>query len=96
MGAVIITNNFSSSKQALAGSILNTVSQFGSAVGLAVMGVISTSVTDASGYADKNSPDALLKGYRAAFWTGLGCSITYFFIGLFGLRGIGKVGLKQE
>jgi hypothetical protein len=95
-GALIITNNFSASKQSLAGSILNTVFQFGSSVGLAVMAVISTSVSDASSHTGEQRTNALLEGYRAAFWTLLGMAILYCFVGAIGLRGIGKIGLKKE
>jgi hypothetical protein len=93
-GALIITNNFSASRQSLAGSILNTVFQFGSSVGLAVMAV--TSVTDASSHAGEQRTHALLDGYRAAFWTLLGMAVLYCFVGAIGLRGIGKIGLKKE
>ncbi|KAK6001680.1 hypothetical protein QM012_002170 [Aureobasidium pullulans] len=96
VAALVITDSFSDSKQALAGSILNTVYQFGSAVGLAIMAVISSTVTDKSGFADKNVPGALLEGYKATFWTCLGSAVLYCFIGGVGLRTIGKVGLKQE
>jgi hypothetical protein len=95
-GALIITNNFSASKQSLAGSVLNTVFQVGSSVGLAVMAVISTSVTDASSHAGEKRTHALLDGYRAAFWTLLGMAVLYCFVGAIGLRGIGKIGLKKE
>lgn len=96
VAAVVITNSFSDSKQALAGSVLNTVAQFGSAVGLAIMAVISSTVTDGSNDADKNSPAALLEGYRATFWACLGSAVLYCAIGAVGLRAIGKVGLKEE
>jgi hypothetical protein len=95
-GALIITNNFSASRQSLAGSILNTVFQFGSSVGLAVMAVISTSVSDVSLHAGEQRTHALLEGYRAAFWTLLGTAVLYCFVGAIGLRRIGKIGLKKE
>ncbi|KAK7707403.1 hypothetical protein SLS57_009273 [Botryosphaeria dothidea] len=41
---LIITSIFPPSTQALAGAVFNTVSQFGTAVGLAIMGVISSNV----------------------------------------------------
>ncbi|KAG9955407.1 general substrate transporter, partial [Aureobasidium melanogenum] len=96
VAALVITDSFPDSRQALAGSILNTIYQFGSAVGLAIMAVISSTVTDSSGYADKDIPAALLEGYKATFWTCLGFAILYCMIGAVGLRAIGKVGLKQE
>lgn len=96
VGALVIAGNFSENKQALAGSILNTVYSFGTSVGLGVMALISSSVTDESHYADKDAVPALLEGYRATFWACLGLSVLYCLIGTFGLRGIGKVGLKVD
>ncbi|KAG9953911.1 integral membrane protein, partial [Aureobasidium melanogenum] len=96
VAALVITDSFPDSRQALAGSILNTIYQFGSAVGLAIMAVISSTVTDSSGYSDKDIPAALLEGYKATFWTCLGFAVLYCMIGAAGLRAIGKVGLKQE
>lgn len=95
-GALIITDNFSTSDQSLAGSVLNTAFQFGSSVGLAVMAVISTSVSNASSHTVEKRTHALLEGYRAAFWTLLGLAVLYCFVGAIGLRGIGKIGLKKE
>lgn len=96
VAALVITDSFPDSGQALAGSILNTIYQFGSAVGLAIMAVISSTVTNSSGYANKDVAAALLEGYKATFWTCLGSAVLYCLIGAVGLRTIGKVGLKQE
>ena len=60
------------------------------------MSVISAVVTDGSVYGDKDSPAALLEGYRAGFWTCLGAAAASCVIAAVGLRGIGKVGLKAE
>ena len=64
VGLIIITNVFPEDTQALAGAVFNTAAQFGSALGLAILQVISTQVTQ-----DSNSTDkvvALMQGYRAA------------------------------
>ncbi|KAF4160415.1 hypothetical protein CNMCM8927_004871 [Aspergillus lentulus] len=93
IGLIIITNSFPDDTQALAGAVFNTAAQFGSALGLAILQVISTVVTEASG-ADETG--ALMAGYRASFWTMFGFMILCTLLGYFGLRKAGKVGLKRD
>lgn len=59
-------------------------------------GVIATSITSNSRYHEKESPEALMEGFRAAFWYlfALSCATAVLFA--WGLRGIGKVGMKRE
>ena len=82
--------------QALASILFNTVGQFGQVIGLVIIGVVPDSVTHNSKYADKSSPDALLVGFRAGFWTCTGWMALTCFIGVLGLRKSGKVGLKKD
>ncbi len=96
VGILLVSEVFPDQTQALAGAVFNTVAQFGQAIGLALIGVVSDSVTHNSKYIDKNSPDALLKGYRAGFWTCAGWMILACFIAALGLRKSGKVGLKRD
>lgn len=96
VGIVFISEVFPDQTQALAGAVFNTVAQFGQAIGLALIGVVSDSVTQNSKYADKSSPGALLAGYRAGFWTCTGWMILTCFIGALGLRKSGRVGLKRD
>ncbi|KAF9639941.1 integral membrane protein [Lasiodiplodia theobromae] len=96
VSTLVITNIFPPSTQALAGAVFNTVAQFGGAVGLAVMAVISSNVTEQSDYAVKTSPPALLEGYRAAFWACFAAMILSVGIGCAGLRDVGKFGVKVE
>ncbi|KAF1357906.1 MFS general substrate transporter [Lizonia empirigonia] len=93
---LVITAVFPARDQALAGSVFNTVAQIGKSVGLATSAVIAASVTQHSKIADKESPAALMEGFRAAFWYvfALSCAIGVLFA--FGLRGIGKVGMKRD
>ncbi|KAF4232601.1 hypothetical protein CNMCM8980_004848 [Aspergillus fumigatiaffinis] len=93
IGLIIITNSFPDDTQALAGAVFNTAAQFGSALGLAILQVISTVVTEESG-ADETG--ALMAGYRASFWTMFGFMILCTLLGYFGLRKAGKVGLKRD
>jgi len=93
---LIITDAFSANTQALAGAVFNTVCQFGSSLGLMVMAITSSTVTTNSPYDDKQSPDALMSGYRVVFWLCFGVQLFSSVAGIWGLRGVGKVGLKRE
>jgi MFS family permease len=94
VGLIVVTETFSEDKQAVAGSVFNAASQFGNAMGLAVMQVISTLVSKQ--HAGSKSAEALLQGYRASFWAMFSCMVLCALIGGVGLRKAGKVGLKQE
>ncbi|KAL2814584.1 major facilitator superfamily domain-containing protein [Aspergillus granulosus] len=90
---IVITNSFPDDTQALAGAVFNTASQFGSALGLAILQVVSTVVTDKW---EEESAEALMAGYRASFWTMFGFMVLCTVVGFFGLRKAGKVGLKRD
>jgi fucose permease len=93
---LVITSVFPARTQGLAGGVFNTVAQIGKSVGLATSGVIASSITEQSRYHDKTSPEALMVGFRAAYWYlfALSCATGLLFV--WGLRGIGKVGMKRE
>ncbi|KAF2730080.1 MFS general substrate transporter [Polyplosphaeria fusca] len=93
---LIITQVFPPRTQALAGGVFNTISQVGKSVGLATSAVIANSVTEKSRFEDKESPAALMKGYHATFWYlfAMSCAVGLLFA--WGLRGIGRVGVKRE
>lgn len=93
---MVIADSFSPKTQALAGAVFNTVAQFGTSIGLTAFAIISATVTQNSAYADKSSPEALMAGYRAVFWTCFGLMMAASGIGAWGLRKVGKVGLKRE
>ncbi len=96
VGILVISDVFPERDQSLAGAIFNTLAQFGTSIGLAVMGVISNSVTGQSKYESKTSPEALEAGYRATFWAAFAFMIITRCIGAFGLRKIGTVGVKRD
>ncbi|KAI0907266.1 MFS general substrate transporter [Ustulina deusta] len=87
-----ITSIFPSETHGLAGGVTNTVAQLGTTFGLNLTAILATVVTRESKFADKDSPDALLVGYRASFWASFGATVFMLFIVAFGLRRIGKVG----
>lgn len=82
--------------QSLAGAVFNTVSNLGQAVGLAVMAVISASVTEKSRVLPREGPEALLTGYRASYWACFGLTCLGCAVGGVGLRRIGVVGVKRD
>ncbi|KAK7408825.1 hypothetical protein QQX98_009011 [Neonectria punicea] len=94
VGLIVITDVFPEDTQALAGAVFNTAAQFGSALGLAILQVVSTSVTNEQKGMDEIP--ALMKGYRASFWTMFGFMILCTAIGLLGLRRTGMIGLKRD
>ncbi|KAF4763812.1 hypothetical protein N7455_010487 [Penicillium solitum] len=93
---LIITDAFTPKTQGLAGAVFNTIAQFGTSIGLAIFAIISTGVTQGSSYSNKDSPEALMVGYRAVFWTCFGLMLAACAVGAFGLRKVGKVGLKRD
>ena len=91
---LIIVDIFPSSKHALAGAVFNTVAQFGSSLGLAVMAIVSTSITKSQ--TSGSTAEVLLLGYKGAFWTCFGLMASGCALSGFGLRKVGRVGLKRE
>ncbi|PPJ56841.1 hypothetical protein CBER1_11056 [Cercospora berteroae] len=96
VGTLVVSEAFPRKTQALAGAVFNTFAQVGTSIGLCITSVISLSVTEQSSVPNQESPQALMQGYRAAFWALFAWMIAACVIGLFGLRTVGKVGIKRE
>ena len=96
VAALVVTSAFPDRMQALGGAVFQTIAQFGTSFGLAIMASISSSVTEHSGYGIKSSPQALMEGYRVTFWVSFGWILLACAIGAVGLRKVGKVGMKRE
>ena len=96
IGMIVVSNSFPEETQGLAGAVYNTVAYFGWSFGVNLMQVVSMLVTRDTSYRDKNSPEALLQGYRASFWALTGFMVSCVVIAVFGLRNIGRVGVKRE
>jgi MFS family permease len=96
VGLLIVSEAFPEDTQALAGGVFNTVGQLGMSIGLALMGVISSSVTQGSRFTIKDGPAALMLGYRASFWAAFAWMVLACVVGGWGLRKVGRVGLKRE
>lgn len=96
VGLLVVSDVFPVRTQALAGAVFNTVAQFGTSMGMTVMAVISSAATDNSKNHGKSSSNALMVGYRASFWAAFAWMALACMICAFGVRKIGKVGLKRE
>ena len=91
---LLITSLFPEKTHGLAGGVFQTVSQIGKSMGLALTAVLANTV--AARHGDKNSVQAMLEGYRSAFWFCFALNAVTFILCIFGLRKIGKVGLKRD
>lgn len=96
VGLLIISDVYPKHMQALGGAVFNTCAQLGAAIGLSVVQVIASSVTNDSKYEDKESPVALMKGYVVAFWVMFGAMVFCSVVCILGLRRVGKVGVKRD
>ncbi|KAK4163732.1 major facilitator superfamily domain-containing protein [Cladorrhinum sp. PSN259] len=96
VGLLIISDVYPKHMQALGGAVFNTCAQLGAAIGLSVVQVIASSVTNDSKYQDKESPVALMKGYVVAFWVMFGAMVFCSVVCILGLRRVGKVGVKRD
>ncbi|KAM0355036.1 hypothetical protein ACHAPU_000886 [Fusarium lateritium] len=91
---LVISDAFPPEMQSLAGGVFNEVAQFGNSVGLAITAAIAASVTEHSKITA--SEEALMKGYRAAFWTIFASCSTVTIVVWVGLKQGGIVGRKQD
>lgn len=108
VGLIIVSDNFPEKTQALAGAVFNTVAQFGMSLGVGLCQVVALGVmgkTEGSGSGhgggegeafENADSGAILKGYRAGFWTMFACMVLCLLLAVVGLRKAGKVGLKRE
>lgn len=93
---ILIASVFPAETQGLAAGVFNTVSQIGKSFGLATVALISNTITkDQEQISDKGSPEALMIGYRAAFWALSGMNVGSLLVSVVGLRKIGNIGKKK-
>ncbi|KLJ09756.1 hypothetical protein EMPG_14817 [Blastomyces silverae] len=90
---LVITSIFPPKTHGLAGGVFNTISQIGMSVGLADE---RRQLASGGKVGLGHDEYALLKGYRATYWTLFGGSVIIVVLTWWGLRRIGKVGLKTE
>jgi hypothetical protein len=91
---LLISDAFPAEDQSLAGGVFNEVAQFGNSVGLAVTAAIAASVTEHS--ASEAPADALMDGFRAAFWTIFASTAAVLVISSFGFRKAGIIGKTDD
>lgn len=96
VGLLVVSDVFPTHMQALSGAVFNTCAQLGTAIGLTVTSLIATSVTNASPDADKSSPNALMAGYRAVFWTMFAAMAMTCVLSVLGLRTVKQLGVKRD
>ncbi|WEW60141.1 hypothetical protein PRK78_005626 [Emydomyces testavorans] len=98
---LVITSTFPAKMHGLAGGVFNTISQIGMSVGLAVAAVVANAVTGSLADGGESTRDekvvqAVLKGYRAAYWMSFAAGAVIVGLSWWGLRSIGKIGLKMD
>ncbi|KAK0645266.1 putative MFS-type transporter [Lasiodiplodia hormozganensis] len=92
---LVITAAFPEKTQALAGGVFNTMAQIGKSVGLATTAAVAMRVT-AEVQDGRGNEEALLQGYKAGWWYCFTLSTGAVVVSAWGLRRVGKVGVKQE
>lgn len=88
---LVISDAFPPGVQSLAGGVFNEVAQFGNSVGLAVTAAIAASVTEHSSNS-MSEREALMDGFRAAFWTVFASTGMVMLVTFVGFRKIGIIG----
>ncbi|KAI0141871.1 MFS general substrate transporter [Xylariaceae sp. FL1272] len=92
VGMLVVSDSFPEKTQSLAGAVFNTAAQLGLTLGVGICQLVSLSVEEQSG----SGENAILKGYRASFWTQTAYMLTCVVLAVTGLRRIGTLGLKRE
>lgn len=104
VGLIIVSDTFPEKTQALAGAVFNTVAQIGMSLGMGLCQVVALGVQGGDGTggghhggsSDGVDATAVLKGYRASFWTIFAYMAVCVVVAIIGLRKAGNVGLKRE
>lgn len=92
---LVVTEAFPLKTQALAGGVFNMVAQIGKSVGIATTAIIAQQVSSPlmEGF---DSKEALLQGYHAGWWYNCGLSFVSVLVSLWGLRSVGRLGVKRD
>lgn len=90
VSSLVISDAFPPEVQSLAGGVINEVAQFGNSVGLAVTAAIAASVTENSTKVVER--EALMEGFRAAFWTVFASTGMVLVVTFLGFRKVGVIG----
>ncbi|KAF5657632.1 integral membrane protein [Fusarium heterosporum] len=90
---LVVTDTFPTKTEALAGGVFNMLAQIGKSVGIASTVIVAQQVSSFKAGTDE---EVLLQGYVAGWWYNTGLSFMSVLLGLWGLRNIGKLGIKKE
>ncbi|KAL7941400.1 MFS general substrate transporter [Trichoderma barbatum] len=91
---LMVTSAFPIKTQVLVGAVFQMLSQIGKTVGIASTAVIAQQVTATSQIQNMN--EALLRGYKAGWVYNCGLGFTSVLVSLWGLRSVGKIGVKID
>ncbi|KAF5365655.1 hypothetical protein D9758_003166 [Tetrapyrgos nigripes] len=93
-GTLFVAKVCHENEQSLAGGLFQTLTQLGTAFGLAVSTIVHSSVTkNHASTGLSNAENAPLQAYQAAQWTAFGMALFCTLLAVVFLRGIGPVGL---
>ncbi|KAG7054308.1 integral membrane protein [Colletotrichum scovillei] len=92
---LVVTDAFPAKTQALAGGVFNMVAQIGKSVGIATTAVIAQQVSSPL-TKSVGAKEALLRGYHAGWWFSCGLSFISVAVSLWGLRSVGRLGVKRD
>lgn len=91
---LLISDRFPPDAQGLTGGVFNTVSQVGKTVGLALSAVIANFVSMKDSSPEES--ERLASGYKAGFWFCVALNVVTLWACLWGLRHVGRVGVKRD
>ncbi|UKZ61475.1 uncharacterized protein TrAtP1_002741 [Trichoderma atroviride] len=91
---LVVTSAFPTKTQALAGGVFQMLSQIGKSIGIASTSIIAQQVAASSQLANAN--EALLQGYKAGWWYNSGLGFVAVLVSFWGLRNVGKLGVKID
>lgn len=92
---LVVTDAFPLKTQALAGGVFNMVAQIGKSVGIATTAIIAQQVSSPL-TASLDEKEALLRGYHAGWWYNCALSFVSVLVSLWGLRSVGRLGVKRD
>ncbi|CAG9982599.1 unnamed protein product [Clonostachys byssicola] len=90
---LIVTDAFPEKTQALAGGVFNMIAQIGKSVGITTTAIIAARI---SAQAKEGPKEALLLGYKAGWWYNSAMGLASVPLTLWGLKRVGKLGIKRE
>jgi predicted MFS family arabinose efflux permease len=74
---IILSDAVKKEHQGIAASLVNTVVNYGISIGLGFAGTVEVNINPGG-----TSPEAILKGYRAALYLGIGLSVLGLLVSL--------------